>query len=83
VRVLDLIEDRHQRVLRIEQAARIRIGVRVHLRHHPLVVGRAAETLELVGGGLGRPPDAMDPPPAALRLGDRPAAIDPVAVGHL
>ena len=82
MRVLDLVEDDDEGILRIEQPARIGIGIRIDLGHHSLVIGRTAEQLELLRGCLGRPPDAMDEAPSSFRLSDRAPSIDPLALGH-
>ena len=84
VRVLNLIQgdDQALAVVPVEQRVRIRIRVGIHLRHHALMVGGSAEPLELLGRGLGGPPDAMHRPPPPPRLRDRASPVDQLVLGH-
>ena len=50
--VLDLIEGHDQRIGRVQQRVRVRVGIGVDLGHDPLVVGRAGEPSQLRGGQL-------------------------------
>src|ERR1044072_3052764 len=73
--ILDLLEG-DEEVPLAQHAARVAIGIWIHLADDPLMVGRPAKPLQLLRRGLWRLPDPMNPPPPALRLGNRAAAVD-------
>ena len=64
-------------------ALRLDVGIGVGFGDDALVVGRAAEPLQLLGRGLGRAPDPPHRPPPPFGLLDRALAVDDLAVvGH-
>jgi hypothetical protein len=85
VGILNLIESNDQAltVIALEQTVRGSVRIGIDLGDDPLVVWRPAESLQLLGRRLRRPPDPMYLPPASLGLRHGPASVDPLPVGHL